>query len=696
MRSTYLAAVLFIGTSAAFAQTTLPELNLLAEADAAPAEPPALKSFSVASLDRTADPCTDFYQFSCGNWIKNNPIPADQVVWGTFQELGQRNLWLEYKEMEAASKPSPNRTPLQAKFGDFYGACMNTTVVDEKGIQPLELVLKTIDALGSKGDMAAMLAKLTVTNTTGAPDFFSLGVEQDQIDSSKQIAAVSQAGLALPDRDYYLEQGERQQKIREQYVAHMVAMFQLAGDSPEKAAGEAKDVMTIETALAKASTSRTDMRDPKNVYHIMTVEQLQALAPNFKWSDYFNHVGIGAFTTLNVSSPDFVKALSQQLQDQELSVWKSYLRWHALHDAAPYLSDNFVQENYKFFGQQLAGQKELQPRWKRCTRLTDRNLGEAVGQEWVKQYFPPQDKASMEKMVAALEKALAEDIQQLPWMSDATKKEAELKLSLFRQKIGYPEHWRDYSSVKISPDTLLANLDQTQYFALKHDFNKLGKPVDETEWGMTPPTVNAYYDASNNDINFPAGILQPPFFDAKMDAAVNYGAIGPVIGHEMTHGFDDQGSKFDGNGNLREWQTPDDRKAFTQRTDCEVKEYGNFETVPGQKLNGQLTLGENTADNGGVRIAYLALMTTLQQEGGQQLKAKIDGFTPSQRFFIAFAQSWCGQQTDETARVRAKTDPHSPGKFRVNGTVQNFDEFGKAFSCKQGAPMYPADSCRVW
>jgi putative endopeptidase len=700
MRPIHLAAVLLLSTATALAQSTLTELNALADGagDAAvPTEPKAPRSLDVSLIDRTANPCTDFYQYACGNWIKNNPIPADQVRWGTFNELSERNMYTEYKELSAAAKPGPSRTELEAKFGDFFGACMDKTLADEKGIQPLDPVLQAIDGLGSKGELASLLAKLTVTHTTAAPDFFDFGVEQDQKDSSKQIAGISQGGLGLPDRDYYLEQGDRQKKIREQYVAHITAMFQLAGDTPEKAAAEAKSVMDIETAFAKASMARTDMRDPKNVYHIMTVDELKTLAPNFDWHAYFSQIGIGPFTTLNVSTPDFFKAASQEIQDQDLSAWKSYLRWHAIHDAAPYLSSNFIDENFKFYGMELAGQKEITPRWKRCTRLTDRNLGEAVGQDWVKKYFPPQDKESMQKLVAALDKALGEDIAQLPWMSDATKKEAEAKLALFRNKIGYPDHWRDYSSVKVTPDAFLADLDQTRHFAVQHDFKKLGQPVDETEWGMTPPTVNAYYNPSMNDINFPAGILQPPFYDFSEDPAVNFGGIGVVIGHEMTHGFDDEGSQYDGKGNVREWQTPEDRKAFTARTDCEVKEYGGFETAPGQDLNGKLTLGENTADNGGLRISYLALMNTLKAEGKDpDTMPKIDGFTPQQRFFLSFAQIWCSNQTEQSARMMAKVDPHSPGKFRTNGSVQNFDEFGKAFSCKQGTPMYPASSCRVW
>jgi len=693
-----IAAVLLLGTGVAYAQSTLPELRSLADPDAGstPAEPKALRSFDVSSIDRSADPCQDFYQYACGNWVKNNPIPGDQVRWGTFNQLAERNLYLEYKELEAASKPSASRTPLEAQFGDFFGACMNKPLADEQGIKPLLPELQAIDGLSSKQELAGLMAKLSTQDSASSPEFFRLGVQQDQKDSSQQIATIFQGGVGLPDRDYYINQDDRSKKILEQYRQHVIAMFKLAGDSPEQAEAEAKSVLAIETAFAKAETARVELRNPKNVYHIMTIDQLKELAPNFEWRTYFDQVGIGQFSTLNVATPDFFKAASAQIQDEDLSAWKSYLKWHAIHEAAPFLSSSFVDENFHFYGNELNGQKEITPLWKRCTSLTDRYLGEAVGQDWVKENFPPQDKASMEKLVAALDKALGEDIQQLPWMSDATKKEAELKLSLIRNKIGYPEHWKDYSSIKVSPDTLLENVDHAAHFAEQFNFNKLGKPVDESEWGMTPPTVNAYYNPAMNDINFPAGILQPPFYDFSKDPAVNFGGIGVVIGHEMTHGFDDQGSQYDGKGNLREWQTPEDRKAFTERTDCEVKEYGGFESAPGQNLNGKLTLGENTADNGGLRIAFQAMMDTLQQEGKKAETKKIDGFTPEQRFFISFAQIWCSNQTEQSLRVTAKTDPHSPGKFRTDGSVQNFDEFGKAFNCKKGTPMYPENSCRVW
>ncbi len=700
MHSFRFAAIVLMGTGIACAQsnltsTSLRELDALADTPSSSvAEPKAPRSFDLTSIDKTADPCTDFFQYSCGNWVKNNPIPADQVRWGNFNGLAERNQWLLYKDLEAAAKPSPKRTALEAKYGDFYAACMNVDAVNQKGAAPLKPALDRIAALGDKKQLAAVLTALE--RQDGASAMFRFETEQDEKDSSKQIAAVAQGGLGLPDRSYYLEKGERETKIREQYTEHMKKMFALAGDTPAQAEAGAKSVMAIETALAEGSLSRTELREPANRYHIKTVAELQQLAPGFDWSTYFGKIGVGSFQSLNVAEPGFFEALNKQIDSQSLDAWKSYLRWHTIHDAAPWLSDKFVQENYEFYSATLQGAKELQPRWKRCTRLTDASLGEAVGQDWVKQNFPPQAKQNMTQLVAALDKALGEDIQQLPWMGDATKKEAEAKLALFRNKIGYPQNWRDYSKLTVNRDDLLGDVDRSDEFELQRDLNKLGKPVDETEWGMTPPTVNAYYSPSMNDINFPAGILQPPFFSLSADPAVNFGGIGVVIGHEMTHGFDDQGSKYDGKGNLREWQTADDRKAFNERTGCEVKEYDNFEPVPGAKLNGKLTLGENTADNGGIRIAFLALQNTLAAESKKLDGPKVDDYTPAQRFFIAFGQVWCEDRREQYSRLAVKVDPHSPGKFRVNGTVQNFDEFGKAFNCKKGAPMYPEQSCRVW
>ena len=694
MNCSRFAPVLILAIGAAFAQ-----VQAASQSDAQkPTQPEASKSFDLAAIDKTADPCTDFYQYACGNWIKNNPIPADQVRWArSFSLLGERNRYLLWKELDSAA--ADPKTPLQKQFGNFFAACMNTDLVEKKGLEPLEPSLKRIAELKDGKQLATLIGTLA---EEGSPaPLFRFGVGQDDKDSSKQIAQISQGGLSLPDRSYYIDDSKRFVEIRKQYLEHLTKMFTLAGDTPDQAAKEAAAVMEIETALATASTDRTVMRDPEKVYHIYTLADFQKLAPDFDFAVYFRDVKIRPFETLNVATPDFFKGLNDLIAKEPVDAWKSYFRWHTIHASAENLPKAFFDESFDFFGKTLSGQKEPAPRWKQCTAMTDRALGEAVGQDWVKENFPPAAKASMDQLVAALEKSLGDDIKTLPWMTDATKKEAEEKLSMIRNKIGYPEKWRDYSALKVKRDDLIGNLHRDAVFSRDYNLNHLGKPVDEKEWGMTPPTVNAYYDSSMNDINFPAGILQPPFFDFKIDPAVNFGGIGVVIGHEMTHGFDDQGSKYDGKGNLREWQTPEDRKAFTERTDCEVKEYDGFEAAPAhddlpeQKLKGALTLGENTADNGGLRIAYLALLDTLAKEG-KSINDKIDGYTEAQRYFLGFGQVWCQNQTEKAARQSALTDPHSPGKWRTNGAVQNFDEFGKAFGCTKGQPMYPTNSCRVW
>jgi putative endopeptidase len=666
------------------------------DANSAPAGAPKKPvSFDLSGIDKTADPCTNFYQYACGNWMKQNPVPADQVRWGRFNELADRNNYLLYKELKAAADAP--KTPLQKKYGEYFAACMNVDVADRLGAKPIAPVLAAIEGLSDKKQLAALSVELQ--KRYGNSAIFSVGVQQDQVDSTKQILGTGQGGLTLPDRDYYIADDERMKTIRTQYVAHMEKMFVLLGDSEEKAKAEAASVMKIETALAQGSMSRVEMRDPAKRYHIMTVAETETLSPEFNWTVYLDGMGLKQAKTLNVASPGFVKTMNAEIESEDIGALKSFLRWHALHQAAPYLSKPFEEESFAFFNQTLQGQKEEQPRWKRCTRLTDQALGEAVGQDWVKQNFPPDAKANMEKLVSSLEKALGEDIQSLPWMTDATKKEAEAKLDAIRQKIGYPDKWRDYSALTVKKDDLVGNLERTEVFERDWNLGKLGKPVDEKEWGMTPPTVNAYYSPSQNDINFPAGILQPPFYANNLDPAVNFGGIGVVIGHEMTHGFDDQGSKYDLHGNVRTWFTAEDLKQFNEKTSCVADEYSGFQVAPGQNLNGRLTLGENTADNGGIRIAFQALQEVLAKDPSAMAgysDGKKDGYTPAQRFFIGFGQVWCQNQTEQSARVQAKTDPHSTGEWRTNGTVQNFDEFGKAFGCKVGQPMMPASSCRVW
>ncbi|MDE1154798.1 MAG: M13 family metallopeptidase [Acidobacteriaceae bacterium] len=669
-------------------------VSILAQAPVQPKKPVMM---DVTAIDKTADPCTNFYQYACGNWRKQNPIPADQVRWGRFNELHEYNLYSLNQTLVAAS--ADPKTPLQTKYGSFYGACMDTARVDSLGDKPLQPELARIATMKTIADLPAL--NVDFSNNDGSAFFFRVQVMQDQKDSTKQILATGQGGLSLPDRDYYLTDDARSKDLRDKFVAHMEKMFAFAGDSPEEAKREAADVLRIETALAQGSMARVEMRDPAKRYHIMTMDEVQQLSPVYAWQPYLTGIGVNTAKTLNVSSPGYVQTVQKVLTAESLPAVKSYMRWHVIHSSAEWLSKPFVDENFAFFHQTLQGQKEQEPRWKTCTSATDGVLGEAVGQDWVKQYFPPSSKDSMEKLIKALEASMAIDIAHLDWMSPETKVQAKAKLDAIADKIGYPEHWRDYTALAVQQNDLLGNMQRASVFEERYNLNKLGKPVDLTEWGMTPPTVNAYYMPSQNNINFPAGILQPPFYDPTLDDAVNFGGIGVVIGHEMTHGFDDQGAKYDLKGNVRQWWTEEDKSKFESRTSCLADEYSSFESVPGTHLNGRLTLGENTADNGGLRIAFQALQQAIAQDKAKALpgyeSGKRDGYTEQQRFFLAYAQVWCENVTDEAARVRAKTDPHSSGQWRANGAVQNFDEFGKAFGCKAGQPMMPANGgCRVW
>ncbi|HVU48516.1 MAG TPA: M13 family metallopeptidase [Terracidiphilus sp.] len=662
-----------------------------AQSSQTPAEPKAPKFFDADAIDKTVDPCVDFYQYACGNWRKNNPIPADYSLWSRFDELAERNRYQLYVDLEKAAD-SP-QTALQRQYGDYFAACMNTGLADQLGDRPLLPLFTRIDAIQNKKEIATVAAYLESNTPTGM--FFSFRIEQDQVDSSKQIEAIHQGGLTLPDRDYYLEDNPRMQQIREKYRAYIVTVLKLIGETEDQAKTEAGEIIDIETALAKASTPRVQLRDPEKHYHIMTFAELAQLSPSFDWSAYFTGIGAPKMDTLNVGQPDFFKAEDQVIASQSLDALKAYLRFHALYIVASWLSQPYADASFDFFQKTLQGQAAPMPRWKRCTVATDRALGEAIGQDWVKENFSPEAKQNMEQMVAAIRKALADDIQSLPWMSDDTKKLAETKLDAIRQKIGYPDHWRDYSQLKVTRASFVEDLDHASAFHFRYELNKVGKPVDKGEWRMTPTTVDAYYSPTINDISFPAGVLQPPFYDVNKDPAVNFGGIGVGIGHEMTHGFDDEGSKYDGHGNVKPWWTDADRAAFEKRLDCEVDEYSGFEPVPGVHLNGKLTLGENTADNGGVRIAWQALLATLAEQG-KSIDEKVDGYTEAQRYFIAFGQVMCENTAEQRSRADAKTDPHSPGRFRIDGVVRNFDEFGKAFGCHNGQPMMPEDACRVW
>lgn len=646
--------------------------------------------FSTSNMDMTANPCGDFYQYACGTWLANNPIPADQSAWGTFDVLADRNRAVLHDILEKASANDPKRSPVEQKIGDFYQACMDEPSIDKLGLKPLDPELTRIDSIVSKDQIAAELIRL---HPWGVGVFFNFSSSPDAKNSMQMIADADQGGLGLPDRDYYLRTDAKSVQLRDQYVAHVTKMLELSGETAAQAAAGAQAVLHIETQLAKGSLDVVSRRDPQKTYHKMSTRQLAALAPGIDWQKYFAGLNTPSFSDLNVDVPDFFKTVNDVLTTTTLANLKTYLRWHLIHAEAPLLSKAFVDENFHYYGQILTGAPQLEPRWKRCVEATDGDLGFALGQKYAERMFPPEAKTRVLAMVQQIEKMLGQDVQSLDWMTPATKQQALAKLRLVTNKIGYPDHWRDYSSVKIVRGDAVGNDERATEFEIHRQLNKIGKPVDRSEWGMTPPTVNAYYNPLENNINFPAGILQPPFFDNHMDAAVNYGAIGSVMGHELTHGFDDQGRQFDGEGNLRDWWTPEDAKQFEQRAECFIKEYSAYAPVDDVHLNGKLTLGENTADNGGVRLAFRALLESLN---GKPQPPKIDGFTPQQRFFLAWGQIWCQNVRPQEARLWAQTDPHSDARDRVNGVLGNMPEFREAFACHEGQPMVHMPACRVW
>jgi putative endopeptidase len=670
--------------AAAFAQENSPASSTNSNAILNP-------GFTVDTIDKSADPCTDFYQYACGNWMKHTEIPADQARWGTFTELQERNMATLRGILEKVSANDPNRNPIDQKIGDYYAACMDEKAVNEKGIAPLKPELDRIAAVKNKQQLIDAIAR---THMLGTNTLFGFYSASDFHNADSVIAYIDQSGLTLPDRDYYLKTDARMIDMRKHYTDYLTETFMLTGQSAEEAADSAQSVLRIETELAQASMDRTARRDPKTRDHKMAKDTAEAMASNFHLGQYFADVNSPSFSDLNVANPEFFKAINAFLEKESLDSLKTYASWRLIDTSAPFLSQPFVDANFKM-QQAITGQKEIQARWKRCVRATDRGLGEALGQRYVELTFGPDGKARMLKMVDALEKSLDQDIQQLPWMTEETKKQAKIKLDAIANKIGYPDTWRDYTSLTVVRGDLLGNYLRANEFESKRDINKIGKPLDRKEWGMTPPTVNAYYSSSENNINFPAGILQPPFFDKQIDDPVNFGAIGLVIGHELTHGFDDQGRKFDAQGNLHDWWTEQDGREFEKRASCIADEYSNFVSVDDLKLNGKLTLGENTADNGGARVSFNALETLLALDPSQASQ-KIDGYTPEQRYFLGFARVWCELRRPEFSRSTILTDPHSPGKFRVNGTVQNMPEFEKAWGCHEGQPMVSANACRVW
>jgi endothelin-converting enzyme/putative endopeptidase len=589
--------------------------------------------------------------------------------------------------LEEAAVPSASRNSVNQKIGDYYASCTDEKAIDAKGIDPLKPKLELIARITSKPEIADLAASMIDDNV-----LFRFESIQDFRDASQEIANADQGGLGLPDRDYYTKDDAKSVELRKQYQSHVQKMFELLGDKPETAATEAQTVMHIETALAKGSMTRVERRDPKSLDHKMTSAEFEKIAPEFPWQVYFAKVGLPALPTLNVSSPGFFKAMNEELAKESVADWKTYLRWHLVHSSAAHLSLRFVNENFAFYGKTLQGKEQLRPRWKRCTDDVDGYLGEALGQAYVEKYFSPEAKQKALTIVKEIQAAMEQDIDGLPWMSAVTKQQALAKLHGMANKIGYPDKWRDYTKLEIVRGDELGNVERARKFEFDRQLAKIGKPVDRGEWGMTPPTVNAYYDPQMNDINFPAGVLQPPAFDPNSDAAPNYGDTGGTVGHELTHGFDDEGRQFDAKGNLRDWWTDEDGKEFVKRASCISDQYSTYTIVDDIKINGKLTLGEDVADLGGLLLAYMAW----KEDTKTQKLDPIEDLTPEQRFFVGYGQSWCGQSRDETKRMRATIDPHSPEKYRTNGVVSNMPEFQEAFHCKAGSPMVNQNRCRVW
>ena len=641
-----------------------------------------------SAMDKTVDPCVDFYRYACGNWITAHPLPADRSRFARFTELSEHNENVLLDVLQGAAVVRTGRSPIDQKIGDAYAACMDTAAIEQRGAGPIKAELDRIHAMENMPDIVAELVHL---HKAGVSALFNFGARTDAKDSNRMIAGLSQGGLSLPDREYYLKTDAKSVEIRQRFVAHMTKMFQLAGDSAESAAANARMVLDMETILARDAMDRVSLRDPNKTYHIMTLRQLGDLTPNFAWDAYFRGIGTPAFETLNVSQPDTIKQIAIDLADSAVESWRAYFAYHLLRESAAMLPKAFEDEAFDFWNRYLSGAKQPRPRTARCVASVDRELGDLLGQRYIELTFGADAKKQITQMVDALETAMAEDIRALDWMTADTKQAALAKLKAITNNVGAPIKWRDYGKVTIARDDYFGNAQRAGDMLYQRNILKIGQPTDKTEWGMTTPTVNAFYNPASNSINFPAGILQTPFFDPRRDKALNFGAAGAVIGHEMTHGFDDQGRKFDGDGNLRDWWTPADAAEFEKRSACIANEYGNFTAVDDMKLNGRLTLGENAADNGGVRVALMALQDTLKGKA-----EKLDGFTPEQLFFIGFGQIWCENTAPQEVRARAMTDPHSPGRYRTNGTVQNMPEFQKAFSCKAGQPMVSANACRVW
>ena len=649
--------------------------------------------FNTANIDKGTAACTDFYQYATGTWLKTTEIPPAYSSWGSFNVLNENNRKVLREILdETAKKTDAVKGSNEQKIGDFYASCLDEAKREAEGMKPLVPELARIDKIT---DAKGLQAQIAYMHAHGVPALFGFGSLPD-LKNSKMVAAFAgQGGLSLPNRDYYTKTDEKSVKLRDGFVKHVATMFQLVGDTPEQAAKDAQIVLAFQTRLATNSRTPIELRDATTQYHMMNPAQLKELMPNFSWADYRRDVGAPTTGDINVAHPEFYTAVNKMFTEVPLAEWKTYLRWQLINAAAPNLSSKFETENFNFFGKTLEGRKEQLPRWRRCVSATDASLGEALGQIYVARAFTPDSKARMKTLVNNLIAAFRERLQKLDWMSDATRTQAIAKLEAFGQKIGYPDKWIDYSSLKVSRDSYLANVLRSSEFDQARDFAKINKPVDRMEWGMTPPTVNAGYNPLNNDISFPAGILQAPFFNPQADDAINYGAIGAVIGHEITHGYDDSGSDFDAQGNLKNWWTESDKKNFDARADCVVNQFSAFEAEPGLHLQGKLVSGESIADLGGLQVAYDAYMKSLQ---GKPRPADIDGFTAEQRFFLGWAQVWAEKYTPEWVRFLAQSDPHPLSRFRVNGPLSNMPMFAEAFQCKVGDAMVREESkrCVVW
>jgi putative endopeptidase len=677
------------------AASMVPSIAQTSGPDKAAAEnvPELLPGLDQRLIDTAADPCLDFFKYACGNFSKLHPIPNDRSAYGTGAMIADYTEHVLLAMLEKAAAGGAGRTPNEQKIGDSYAACMDVDAINRKGLKPLQAEFDRISGLKSKDELPELLAHFQLI---GVNAFLNFSEQQDFKDARKQIAVVDQGGLGLPERDYYFRTGDAPEKTRVQYVQHIANMLKLAGEPQEKAASDAKAIMQLETALAKVSMDVTSRRDPNKIYHLMPVSELANLAPSLAWDRLLTASGTPAVTELNVTDPDFFKGMNAVIASSDLETIKTYLRWQLLTSTPGYVLPKALDdEHFDFYGRKLRGQPEQRARYKRCVQATDAALGEALGQVYVAQEFPPSNKAATLQMVKDIEGAMDQDVDTLDWMSSATKVRAKEKLRAVADKIGYPDRWRDYSGLTIARDDAFGNALRATEFESRRQLAKIGKPVDRGEWLITPATVDAYYNPSMNDINFPAGILQSPLYDSHAADASNYGHVGGIVGHELTHGFDDEGRQFDASGNLADWWTAEDGKHFEEKADCEVKEYGNFVAVDDVKVNGKLTLGENTADNGGLRLAYIAFLADARRKN-IDLAKKEDGYTPIQKFFLGHGQSWCGATRPEQLRLQVQTDPHSPRQFRVNGVVQNMPEFGKAFGCKAGQPMMPVNACRVW